>query len=117
MAGDALKTWLCDPTDEYPAPTPLSEIKRQEGDLVQLIRPALFRTEYAKQYWIEEAIEKGLEERRLTQEQACIILGIEPTYLKDILSGTITPTHEMAERIALLLNFDPKIFFLDDEEE
>lgn len=117
MAGDALKTWLCDPTDEYPAPTPLSEIKRQEGDLVQLIRPALYRTEYAKQYWIEEAIEKGLEERRLTQEQACIILGIEPTYLKDILSGTITPTHEMAERIALLLNFDPKIFFLDDEEE
>lgn len=82
-----------------------------------LIRPALYRTEYAKQYWIEEAIEKGLEERRLTQEQACVILGIEPTYLKDILSGTITPTHEMAERIALLLNFDPKIFFLDDEEE
>ena len=68
MAGDALKTWLNDPTDEYPAPTPLTKIEKQEGDHIQLVRPALYRTEYAKQYWIEEAIEKGLEECKLTQE-------------------------------------------------
>ena len=117
MAGDALKTWLNDPTDEYPAPTPLTKIEKQEGDHIQLVRPALYRTEYAKQYWIGEAIEKGLEERKLTQEQACIILGVRPDYLKDILSGSILPAHDMAERIALLLKFDPNIFFPDTEEE
>ena len=116
MAGDALMTWLNDPTDEYPAPTPLTEIEKQEGDHVQLVRPAIYRTEYAKQYWIGEAIEKGLEERKLTQEQACVILGVRPDYLKDILCGNILPTHDIAERIALLFNFDPNIFFQDTEE-
>ena len=117
MAGDALMTWLNDPTDEYPAPTPLTEIEKQEGDHVQLVRPAIYRTEYAKQYWIGEAIEKGLEECKLTQEQACIILGVRPDYLKGILSGSILPANDMAERIALLLKFDPNIFFQDDDEE
>ena len=40
MAGDALKTWLCDPTDEYPAPRPYRRSNGKKGISFSLSYPA-----------------------------------------------------------------------------
>ena len=57
MAGDALDCWFSDPAQERPEPTPLTDIKTEEGAVVQMVQPAPYLSEEAKQLCIEEAVD------------------------------------------------------------
>ena len=114
MAGDALYCWFADEGEKRPAPTPLEEIKAEDGDLVQMVTPVPFFSEGAKLYLIEEAIDKGLKERKLNKSQVATILGVDRSYITYIINGKKKPSIEMAKRIALLLDFDWQIFFEGD---
>lgn len=113
MAGDALDCWFDDPAQARPKPTPLTEIKSEEGSVVQMVQPAPYLSESAKQFYIEEAIEKGLEERNLSKNQAATILAVDRSYITHIVNGKKKPSPEMAKRIGLLLGFDWRIFYAD----
>ena len=113
MAGDALDCFL-DGTKDQPKATPITEIKVNKGDVVQMIQPAPYLSEDAKNYLVEEAIEKGLEDRKLSRNQAATILAVDRSYITHILNGKKTPSPEMAKRIALLLGFDWRIFYADN---
>lgn len=114
MAGDALDCWFEDPAQKRPKPTPITEITAEEGAVVQMVQPAPYVSEGAKQFIIEEAIEKGLEERKLSKNQAATILAVDRSYITHILNGKKTPSPDMAKRIGLLLGFDWRIFYADD---
>jgi predicted RNase H-like HicB family nuclease/DNA-binding XRE family transcriptional regulator len=113
MAGDALDCWFADPDQEHPNPTPITEIKAEKGDIIQMVQPAPYTSENAKQYIIKEAIEKGLEERKLSQNQAATILAVDRSYITHILNGKKTPSPDMAKRMGLLFDFDWRIFYTD----
>lgn len=113
MAGDALDCWLSDPEQDRPKSTPITEIKAEEGDVVQMVQPAPYLSEGAKQYRIEEAIENGLKERKLSKNQAATILAVDRSYITHIVNGKKTPAPDMAKRIGLLLGFDWRIFYAD----
>lgn len=113
MAGDALDCWFDDPNEARPKPTPITEIKVEEGAIVQMVQPAPYLSEGAKQFFIEEAIEKGLEERKLSKNQAATILAVDRSYITHIVNGKKTPSPDMAKRIGLLLGFDWHIFYAD----
>lgn len=113
MAGDALDCWFGDPAQARPKPTPITEIKAEDGAVVQMVQPAPYVSEGAKQFMIEEAIEKGLEERKLSKNQAAIILAVDRSYITHIVNGKKKPSPDMAKRIGLLLGFDWRIFYAD----
>ncbi len=117
MAGDVLDCWFCDPEQARPKPTPLAEIKAEEGAVIQMVQPVPYLSEDAKNFMIEEAIEKGLEERKLTKSQAAAILAVNRSYITRIATGSKTPSPHMAKRIGLLLGFDWRIFYRDGESE
>ncbi len=113
MAGDALDCWFADTTTDRPKPTPIMEIKTEEAAIVQMVQPAPYLSDGAKQFFIEEAIEKGLKERGLSKNQAAVILAVDRSYITHILNGKKTPAPDMAKRIGLLLGFDWRIFYAD----
>lgn len=113
MAGDALDCWFSDTEQDRPKSTPITEIKAEEGDVVQMVQPAPYLSEGAKQYRIEEAIENGLKERKLSKNQAATILAVDRSYITHIVNGKKTPAPDMAKRIGLLLGFDWHIFYAD----
>ena len=113
MAGDALDCWFSDPDQERPKPTHVTDIKAEEGAVVQMVQPAPYLSEDAKQYYIEEAIEKGLKARNLSKNQAAIILDVDRSYMTHIVNGKKKPSPDMAKRIGLLLGFDWRIFYAD----
>ena len=113
MAGDALDCWFDDPAQDHPKPTPITEIKAEKGAVVQMVQPAPYLSEDAKQFFIEEAIEKGLEERKLSKNQAATILAVDRSYITHIVNGKKKPSPDMAKRIGLLLGFDWRIFYAD----
>ena len=114
MAGDALDCWFDDPEQARPAPTPMEEVKAEDGAVVQMVQPAPYLSEDAKQFYIEEAIERGLKERHLSKNQAAVILDIDRSYMTHIVTGRKKPSPDMAKRIGLLLGFDWRIFYDDD---
>ena len=116
MAGDALECWFDDPAQERPQPTPISEIKAENDAVVQMVQPAPYISEGSKQYYIEEAIEKGLKERHLSKNQAAVILDVDRSYMTHIVSGRKKPSPDMAKRIGLLLGIDWHIFYDYDVE-
>lgn len=113
MAGDVLDCWFDDSAQDRPKPTPIAEIKAEEGAVVQMVQPAPYLSEGAKQFVIEDAIEKGLEERKLSKNQAATILAVDRSYITHIVNGKKTPSPDMAKRLGLLLGFDWRIFYAD----
>lgn len=113
MAGDALYSWVSDENEKLPQATPITEIKAEDGAIVQMVKPEPYLSEDAKQFLIEEAIEKGLQERKLSKNQAATILSVDRSYMTYIAQGRKKPSPDMAKRIGLLLNFDWRIFYAD----
>jgi len=113
MAGDALDCWFSNAEAARPKPTAITEIKAEDGAVVQMVQPAPYLSEGAKQFRIEEAIENGLKERNLTKNQAATILDVDRSYITHIVNGRKTPSPDMAKRIGLLLDFDWHIFYAD----
>lgn len=113
MAGDALDCWFDDSMQDRPKPTSMIDIKAEEGAVIQMVQPAPYLSEGAKRFIIEEAIEKGLEERKLSKNQAAIILAVDRSYITHIVNGKKTPSPDMAKRLGLLLGFDWRIFYAD----
>ena len=116
MAGDVLDCWFDDPEQERPKPTPITDIKAEKGAIVQMVQPAPYLSEGAKQFYVEEAIEKGLKERNLSKNQAAVILNVDRSYMTHIVNGRKKPSPEMAKHIGLLLGFDWHIFYADERE-
>lgn len=114
MAGDALACWFDDSEQNHPKATPLAEINAEEGAVVQMVQPAPYLSDEAKQFFIEEAIEKGLAERNLNKSQAATILNVDRSYITYIAKGKKSPSPDMAKRIGLLLGFDWRIFYGDN---
>ncbi|MCD8200852.1 MAG: type II toxin-antitoxin system HicB family antitoxin [Clostridia bacterium] len=67
-----------------------------------------------------EAIVEGLKKRNLTAAQAGKILGVSEDYIEAMISGEYMPTNPMADRMALLFDFDEYKFFelleFDDDD-
>lgn len=112
MAGDALFVYA-DGEETLPAPSNISEIRAEEGDFVSLVKAEPYESEEAVKFRAAMEVEKGLLARNLNQNQAAIILGVDRSYFSYIISGKKTPSPEMAKRIALLLNFDWRLFYSD----
>lgn len=113
MAADALFIWFDDESQARPTPTNITDIKVEEGDFVSLVKAEPYESEDAVRYRAAIEVENGLAARNLNQNQAAIILGVDRSYFSYIISGKKTPSPEMAKRIALLLNFDWKIFYAE----
>lgn len=113
MAGDALDCWFDDSMQDRPKPTSMIDIQAEEGAIIQMVQPAPYLSEGAKRFIIEEAIEKGLEERKLSKNQAATILAADRSYITHIVNGKKTPSPDMAKRLGLLLGFDWRIFYAD----
>ncbi|MCD8200853.1 MAG: helix-turn-helix domain-containing protein [Clostridia bacterium] len=72
-----------------------------------------------------ECIKEGLKKRNLTAAEAGKILGVSEDYINDMMTGKSMPSNPMAERMALLFDFDIGKFFElikfeeedDDEDE
>lgn len=111
MAGDALFVWFSDETQEFPSPSEISKIKTEGEDFASLIKAEPYESEEAVKFRAAVEIENGLEERKLNKNQAAQILGVDRSYFTYLISGKKTPSPDMAKRIALLLNFDWKIFY------
>jgi len=112
MAQDALYCYLQEyKENEMPKATPLDKIVLNNGDIVQLVFPVPYLSEKAKNYLVQEAIEKGLKDRHLNKNQAATILGVDRSYLTYIVKGQKTPSPDMAKRVGLLLNFDWELFY------
>ena len=112
MAADALFVYA-DGEAELPGPTDISDLKVGEGEFVSLVKAEPYENEEAIKFRAALEVENGLAARNLNQNQAAIILGVDRSYFSYIISGKKTPSPDMAKRIALLLNFDWKVFYSD----
>lgn len=111
MAGDALFVWFSDETQKFPLPSEISKIKTEGEDFASLIKAEPYESEEAVKFRAAVEIENGLAERKLNKNQAAQILGVDRSYFTYLTSGKKTPSPDMAKRIALLLNFDWKVFY------
>lgn len=117
MAGDALNCWLSADDAVRPQATPLSEIAADPDAVVMLVQPVLYLSDGAKQYYIEEAITNGLKRAKLTKSQAAETLCKGRGYITRLIRMEETPTQDEAKKLAELLGFDWKLFFLNDRGE
>ncbi|MCD8200851.1 MAG: helix-turn-helix domain-containing protein [Clostridia bacterium] len=65
-----------------------------------------------------EYIKEGLKKRNLTASEAGRILGVSEQYINYMMSGEKLPSNSMAERMALLFDFDKERFFdlIEDDD-
>lgn len=113
MAKEALALWLddCQPTE----PTPLEQVTAQDGDRVMLVEADNGDDiVYFKNSEVPRAIENGLEKKGYTKYQMAQILGVDRAYISRIAKGERVPSVDMAKRIAILLDFDWRVFYADD---
>lgn len=112
MAKEALSLWL--DGEESKEPSALESIKAEAGDRVLLVEAS--RGDdivYFKKPEAPKAIEIGLEKKGYTKYQMAQILGVDRAYISRIAKGERVPSVDMAKRIALLLDFDWRIFYSD----
>lgn len=112
MAGDALFGWL-EVSGQKAEPSDISTITAKKGDFVTLVKAEPYESDEAIKFKAAEAVENGLEERKLNKNQAAQILGVDRSYFTYLVSGKKTPSPDMAKRIALLLGFDWRVFYAD----
>ena len=113
MAKEALALWLddCEPV----LPTPLEEVKTVGADRVMLVEAdSGDDIVYFKNPEIPKAIEDGLVKKGYTKYQVAQILGVDRGYITHVVKGERLPSVDMAKRIALLLDFDWRIFYEDE---
>ena len=112
MAGDALYVWTAG-NENLPAPSDVSTIQTENDDFITLIKAEPYESEEAVKFKAAQAIEDGLEERKLNKNQAAQILGVDRSYFTYLVNGKKTPSPDMAKRIGLLLGFDWRLFYAD----
>lgn len=115
MASDLLNCWL--DGQEPPKATPLNKVKSKRKDVVLLVQPVPYLSADAKSCHIQMAIEDGLEKKNMSMEQAFQTLGKDEDYFTRLINLTEIPTQDEAKKIAELLDFDWKLFFLNDRGE
>lgn len=113
MAKEALALYLDGEQDVKPS---LVENIRVEGnDRVMLVEAADGDDiEHFKKSEIPEAFENGLKNKGFTQYQVSQILDIDKAYVSRIAKGERIPSPDMAKRIGVLLGFDWRIFYSDN---
>lgn len=112
MAGDALYVWTAE-NENLPTPSDVSTIQTENDDFITLIKAEPYESEEAVKFKAAQAIEDGLEERKLNKNQAAQILGVDRSYFTYLVNGKKTPSPDMAKRIGLLLGFDWRLFYAD----
>lgn len=110
MAKEALALWL--DGEEPIAPSALESIPVKDTDRVLLIEAdSGDDIVYFKTSEVPKAIETGLEKKGYTKYQMAQILGVDRAYISRIAKGERVPSVDMAKRIALLLDFDWRVFY------
>lgn len=115
MAKEALALYL-DGMKEFPNATEMKDISANKNDVVMLVEADnADDIVYIKTSEVPKYIEKGLEERGLTKGQVAFILDVDRSYLTHIVKGERVPAVDMAKRIGILLGFDWRIFYANNE--
>jgi len=115
MAKEALALYL-DGMKELPKATEMNAISVQNGDTVMLVEADnADDIVYIKTSEVPKYIENGLEEKGLTKGQVAFILDVDRSYLTHIVKGERVPSVDMAKRIGILLGFDWRIFYTNNE--
>lgn len=113
MAADALFVWT-EALEELPAPSPIADVKVEQGAFVSLVKAELYEgASLSQKDLIAREVEAGLKTKGYTKGQAATILDVDRSYLTHIVKGDRVPSVDMAKRIALLLGFDWKVFFAE----
>ncbi len=113
MAKEALALYL--DGEEDIKPSNIESIPVNGSDRVMLIEADNGDDiQHFKKSEIPQTIENGLEAKGFTQYQVSQILGVDKAYISRISKGERIPSPEMAKRIALLLGFDWRIFYSDN---
>ena len=93
-------------------PSKIESIKANNNDTVMLVEAdSLDNIEYIAKTKVAKAIENGLVNKGYTKYQMAFILGVDRGYITHLIKGERTPSVEMAKRIAVLLDFDWKLFY------
>lgn len=115
MAKEALALYL-DDIQELPAPSKMQDVKVEDGETVMLVEADnADDIVYIKKSEVPKYIANGLEERGLTKSQVAFILDVDRSYLTHIEKGERVPSVDMAKRIGILLGFDWKVFYTNNE--
>jgi len=115
MAKEALALYL-DGMKELPKANEMNAISVQNGDTVMLVEADnADDIVYIKTSEVPKYIENGLEEKGLTKGQVAFILDVDRSYLTHIVKGERVPSVDMAKRIGILLGFDWRIFYTNNE--
>lgn len=110
MAREALALWLDDA--EEVVPTALEDVKVGENETVQLVDAADDSDiVYLQQNKVMQCIEGGLSRMNFSKADLAKILDVDRSFITHIEKGKRKPSASLAQRIALLLGFDWKIFF------
>ncbi len=114
MAKEALALGLDGVGDVVPSA--LEDITVEDGARVLLVEAdSADDIEYFKTSEVPKMIENGLTNKGFTKYQVAQILGVDRAYITKIAKGASTPSPEMAKRIALLLGFDWKVFYANEQ--
>ena len=115
MAKEALALYL-DGMKEFPKATEIKNLKTENGEIAMLVEADnADDVVYIKNSEIPKYIESGLKERNLTKSQVAFILDVDRSYLTHIAKGERVPSVDMAKRMGILLGFDWKVFFANNE--
>ena len=113
MAGDLLYCWLFD-ADEDPYripevldPSTVEEIQAKTDDLVFLIKPEIYVSNYARQ----SIIEREMEKKDFSLEDLAKKLNITEKNLLDIINSKEKPSIEVAKKMGDMFDFDYEVLF------
>lgn len=115
MAKEALALYI-DGMEDLPAATEVKNVKTVSGEVVMLVEADdADDIVYVKTSDVPKYIENGLEEKGLTKNQVAFILDVDRSYITHIAKGERVPSVDMAKRLGILLGFDWKIFYPNNE--
>jgi predicted RNase H-like HicB family nuclease/DNA-binding XRE family transcriptional regulator len=114
-AKEALHLYLCDMA-ETPRPTGISDVERNQSDLVMLIEAdEKDDVLYYSNAKFAKSFEDALANKGYTKYQVAKILGVDKAYIGRIAKGDRSPSVDMAKRIGALLALDWRVFYPNKE--
>ena len=111
-AREALALYLYDLT-EIPTASDIDSVVVSNSSYVMLVTPDEDATiKLIENVDISEILECALKAKELTQYRVAKILGLSESYVSRIVKGERTPSAEIAQKLAALLDFDWRVFFV-----
>ena len=111
-ARDALALYIHD-NDKLPLPSKYEDIACDKDEYLMLVAPdETDNIEYFKNVDIADILKKALANKGLTKYKVAKLLGISESYVNRIISGERKPSTEVAQKVAELLEFDWRLFYV-----